>query len=121
MIDLTFEQHEAPEVLFNSQFIGRDEGQNVQDLIFQAIEKCEVDCRVTLSQNVVLSGGSTMFKGFTERLKSEVSNIINENGNSGLSLNFKEKPCRRYMSWIGAAILASLSSFESKWITKSEY
>ncbi len=34
MLDLTFEQHEAPEVLFNTQLIGRDEGQSIQDLLF---------------------------------------------------------------------------------------
>ena len=26
MLDLTFEQHEAPEVLYNTQLIGREEG-----------------------------------------------------------------------------------------------
>ena len=26
MLDLTFEQHEGPEVLFNTQLIGREEG-----------------------------------------------------------------------------------------------
>ena len=65
IVDLTFEQSQAPEVLFDTSLIGRDDGQNVQNLVSDALEKCEIDCRKTLSQNFVLSGGSTMFKGFS--------------------------------------------------------
>ncbi len=62
-----------------------------------------------------------MFSGFTSRLETEVNHLVNESENPSLKFQFSEKPYRRYMSWIGASILASLSSFESKWITKTEY
>ena len=51
-----------------------------------------------------------MFKGFSQRLEQELDGV-----------KVAEKPYRGYMSWIGAAILASLSSFESKWISKGDY
>jgi len=72
MIDLTFEQHAAPEVMFNTTLIGRDEGQNFQNLVTTALERCEVDTRKALSQNLILAGGTTMFKGFSQRLLHEV-------------------------------------------------
>lgn len=75
MIDLTSEQHEAPEVLFDTQKIGRDDGQNIQNLIISSIEKCDVDTRKILSQNVILAGGSTMFKGFSQRLLNEIGAV----------------------------------------------
>lgn len=115
IIDLCLELYQAPEVLFDtSALIGRDEGQTVQNLVVDALESCEVDTRRVLYENLVVCGGSTMFRGFTERLCEEVQSL-------GVKVQTKEKPYRRYMSWIGASILASLSSFESKWITKAEY
>jgi hypothetical protein len=62
-----------------------------------------------------------MFSGFTQRLEAEVGQIVSKSENPSLQFQYREKPYRRYMSWMGAAILASLSSFESKWITKAEY
>jgi actin-related protein len=34
--------------------------------------KCDVDVRKDLYSNIVLSGGSTMYKGIAERLNKEV-------------------------------------------------
>jgi centractin len=65
MIDLTFEQHNAPEVLFNTTHIGRDDGQNLQNLVANSLERCEVDNRKSLASNIILAGGTTMFRGFT--------------------------------------------------------
>jgi centractin len=65
MIDLKFEQHNAPEVLFNTTHIGRDDGQNLQNLVANSLEKCEVDNRKSLASNIILAGGTTMFRGFT--------------------------------------------------------
>ncbi|CAF3480989.1 unnamed protein product, partial [Rotaria sp. Silwood2] len=30
-------------------------------------------------------------------------------------------PDRKYSAWLGGSILASLSTFQSKWISKQEY
>lgn len=57
-----------------------------------------------------------MTRGFSERLIEEVERV-----KPYYEVKIIEKPYRRYISWMGASILASLSSFQSKWITKSEY
>ncbi len=59
-IEMTNEQHEAPEILFNTALIGRD-GESVQHLIVNALETCDIDTRKQLSENVILAGGSVSF------------------------------------------------------------
>ena len=57
----------APEMLFNTSLIGRD-GDSIQNLVLTAIDKCEIDSRKSLSKNIILAGGTTLFRGFPERL-----------------------------------------------------
>lgn len=71
--------------------------------MIDALEKSEIDCRAALQSNIILCGGSTMFKGFSNRLESELE-LLTENGSAQMII--KERPYRRYMSWIGAAVLA---------------
>jgi len=69
-----------------------------------------MDSRKALASSIVIAGGNTMFKGFTERLESEIDRLLKEN-QKGYTVNLIKKPYRRYISWIGASILSSLSSF----------
>ena len=39
------------------------------------IQNCPIDCRKTLYENIVLSGGTTMFAGFPTRLENEIVNL----------------------------------------------
>ena len=52
----------APELLFNPSMIG-DESEGVHNVLGYSITKSDTDLRRTLYQNIVLSGGSTLFKG----------------------------------------------------------
>ena len=42
------------------------------EMIYQSIMKCDLDVRKDLYANIVLSGGSTMFPGTTERVSKEL-------------------------------------------------
>ncbi|MCK5184150.1 MAG: actin, cytoplasmic 2, partial [Candidatus Heimdallarchaeota archaeon] len=106
----------APEVFFQPQQIGR-EAQALDDAIFQAINKCDVDLRRELYQNIVLSGGSTMFSGLKERLHKELTEQVPE----GIEVKIIAPPERRYSVWIGGSILSSLKTFQKMWVTKKEY
>jgi hypothetical protein len=52
----------APEILFNPELIGL-EISGVHQNIADSIQKTDVDLRRALYSNIVLSGGSTLFKG----------------------------------------------------------
>ncbi|MEA2070273.1 MAG: actin, cytoplasmic 2 [Asgard group archaeon] len=106
----------APEVFFQPQQIGK-EAQPLDDAIFQAINKCDVDLRRELYQNIVLSGGSTMFSGLKERLHKELTEQVPE----GIEVKIIAPPERRYSVWIGGSILSSLKTFQKMWVTKKEY
>jgi len=45
---------------------------SIQDLTYNSIQECDVDVRRDLYQNIILSGGSTMFEGIGERLLKEI-------------------------------------------------
>ena len=52
----------APELLFRPDLIG-EECEGIHEVLLFAIQKSDMDLRRTLFSNVVLSGGSTLFKG----------------------------------------------------------
>lgn len=43
------------------------------EITYQSILKCDVDIRKDLYNNIVMSGGTTMFPGIPERLSKEVT------------------------------------------------
>merc|ERR1719399_479637 len=65
------ERFRCPEVLFKPSFIGL-EHDGVHVLTYNSIMKCDVDIRKDLYNNIVLSGGSTMFSQIDERMKKEM-------------------------------------------------
>ena len=64
----------APEVLFRPDLIG-DEFEGLHEVLLYSILKSDLDLRKVLYQNIVLSGGSTLFKGFGDRLLGEIKKI----------------------------------------------
>jgi actin-related protein len=106
----------CPEALFQPMKLGK-EFAGVHELTFQSIMKCDVDVRKDLYGNIVLSGGTTMFPGIAERLNKEVVALAP----SSMKIKVIAPPERKYSVWIGGSILSSLSTFQTMWITKSEY
>ena len=46
-------------------------------VVDEAINSCPTEYRLRLYKNVVLSGGSTLFKGFDKRLQNALQSRIN--------------------------------------------
>lgn len=106
----------VPEVLFQPSLVGM-ESDGIHDMMHKSISTCDIDVRRDLYSNIVLSGGTTMFKGLEDRLQAEISNLA-----PALAKVKVVAPSeRKYSVWIGGSILSSLSSFEESWITKDEY
>ncbi|RHY01919.1 hypothetical protein DYB28_010266 [Aphanomyces astaci] len=85
--------------------------------ILQAILRADLDLRRTLFSQIILSGGSTLFPGFGDRLLSEVR----KKAPKDIKIRISAPPARQYSTWIGGSILASLATFKTMWITKAEY
>jgi actin-related protein len=87
------------------------------DLIYNSIMQTDLDIRKSLYENIVLSGGTTMFPGLAERLSKEIVKIAPP----AMKIKIISAEERKYSVWIGGSILSSLSTFQTSWITKQEY
>lgn len=61
----------APEALFQPGLTGK-EADGIAQMTFASIMRTDIDVRKDLYENIVLSGGSSMFKGIEERLRKDV-------------------------------------------------
>jgi actin beta/gamma 1 len=116
VITVGAERFRAPEALFQPQFLGLEQ-EGVHKLTFSSIMKCDVDIRKDLYGNIVMSGGTTMYKNIPERVQQEVKALAPDS----MTIKIIAPPERKYSVWIGGSILSSLSTFEEMWIKKEEY
>ncbi|CCI45484.1 hypothetical protein ABG067_006338 [Albugo candida] len=116
LLNIGAEKFRAPEVLFRPELIG-SECRGVHESLVQAIMKSDMDLRKTLFSQIILSGGSTLFPGFGDRLLAEVR----KQAPRDIKIRISAPPTRLHSTWIGGSILASLATFKNMWITKSEY
>ena len=80
-------------------------------VVTTSVGMCDVDLRPALYGNVVVTGGNTCLNGFNERLNRDLS--IKTPSTMRFKLIAANGPQeRRYGSWIGGSILASLGSFQ---------
>jgi centractin len=116
VLQLGSERFRAPEILFRPELKG-SEYPGAQNLLLNAINASDLDLRKSLFGDVVLSGGSTMFTGFGDRLLAEVKKIAPKD----VKIRISAPPDRHMSTWIGGSILASLGSFKNMWVSKEEY
>ncbi|KAL1982554.1 hypothetical protein VTN96DRAFT_1211 [Rasamsonia emersonii] len=102
-----------------SDFAAPTQAQTIPELIKSALNGVDVDIRPHLLANVVVTGASSLLYGFNDRLSQELMQSfpsprvrISAPGNTAE---------RRFGSWIGGSILASLGAFHQMWISKKEY
>ena len=110
------ERFRCPEILFQPSLIGY-EATGIHQQLFHSVMKCDVDIRENLYANIVLAGGSTMFEGIAERLTKELITLAP----STMKVKVIASPERKYSTWIGGSVLASLPTFQSTWISRQEY
>merc|ERR1719316_944176 len=116
VITVGSERFRVPEVLFKPAMIGK-EAEGIHRTVYDSIMKCDVDIRKDLYENVVMSGGSTMFEGIDKRLEKELQALAP----STMTIKISAPPERKYSVFIGGSILSSLSTFSTMWISKEEY
>lgn len=61
----------CPEVLFKPKLMGK-EVDGMHELVYKSILAADVDIRKNLYENIVMSGGTTMYQGIAERVTKEV-------------------------------------------------
>ncbi|RKP10874.1 actin-related protein [Thamnocephalis sphaerospora] len=110
------ERFRAPEILFNPELIG-EEYPGIHQTVVSSISRVDLDLRKSLFANVILSGGSTLCSGFGDRLLNEIKRLTVKD----VKIKIFAPPERKYSTWIGGSILASLGTFRKMWISSEEY
>ncbi|KAI3485291.1 hypothetical protein L1887_51404 [Cichorium endivia] len=116
VITIGNERFRTPEVLFQPAFLGL-EAAGIHETTYNSIMKCDLDIRKDLYGNIVMSGGTTMYAGISDRMQKEITALAP----SSMKVKIVAPPERKYSVWIGGSILASLSTFQQMWISKQEY
>jgi actin beta/gamma 1 len=115
-ITLGNERFRAAEVLFKPSLLGL-ECQGIHELVYQSLQAMDVDMRKDIVGNLVLAGGASLIQGFLERFNKEIVELLPINNRVKVSAPWD----RQFTVWVGGSIIASLSTFQSLWVTKEEY
>jgi centractin len=110
------ERFRAPEILFDPEIIGL-EWPGLHQIVVDAINRTDMDLRKALFGSIVLSGGSTMIKGFGDRLLHEVQRLAVKD----MRIKIFAPPERLYSTWIGGSILAGLSTFRKMYVSIDDW
>ena len=116
VITIVEERFKCAELLFKPHMNGF-EYDGIDKIIFDTINNSDIDYRKDFYSNIILSGGSTMFEGFPERIEKEINNLAPPK----MPVKIVAPPERKYSVWIGGSILASLAAFPQMVITNDEY
>lgn len=132
-IDVGYERFLGPELFFNPEIFSSDWLVPLPRIVDEVVQSCPIDTRRGLYKNIVLSGGSTMFKDFGRRLQRDVKRAvdnriaISEKLSEGriksvpLAVNVISHRMQRYAVWFGGSMLASTPEFYNVCHTKAAY
>lgn len=106
----------ASEALFQPSIIG-SHSPGLQQIVYKTVMDCDYDSRKELYANIVVSGGTSLFKNFPDRLQRELALLAPSTQRPSVYA----MPERLHCVWFGGSILSSLNTFHQMWITKEEY
>lgn len=93
--------------------------QTIIALIQSSLSQIDVDIRATMLAHIILTGGSSLYSGFAERMQQELTAAY---PGTKVRIAASSNPVeRKFGSWIGGSILASLGTFHQMWISRKEY
>jgi len=113
------ERFRCPELLFNPRLAKLDmEGIHLHS--YTSIMKCDKDSHRDLFSNIVLAGGSTLFKDMEKRIQYDLEKLLAEDNHSEYKVHITHPDKRGIAAWIGGSTLGGLTTFQS-WISKGKY
>merc|ERR1711892_945532 len=130
-VDVGYERFLGPEVFFHPEFCSADFQTSISETVDNVVQNAPIDCRRGLYKNIVLSGGSTMFKDFGRRLHRDVKKRCDaRTAFSDSQTGYKSTPTevqvishqmQRYAVWFGGSLLATTPEFYSVCHFKADY
>jgi len=124
-VDIGYERFLGPEIFFNPEIASSDFLTPLPDIVDAVIQNSPIDTRRGLYKNIVLSGGSTMFKDFGKRLQRDVKKFVDHRVKQAeilsqgrvqpkpIEVNVVSHRMQRFAVWFGGSMLASTNEFYS--------
>jgi len=130
-VDVGYERFLGPEIFFHPEFANPDFTVPISETVDSVVQNCPIDVRRDLYRNIVLSGGSTMFKDFGKRLERDIRKSVDgrlrvTEALSGatpkpIEVSVISHQMQRYAVWFGGSMLASTPEFYNVCHTKAQY
>lgn len=129
-IDVGYERFLAPEIFFNPEIYSSDFLTPLPNIVDGVIQSSPIDVRRGLYKNIVLSGGSTLYKDFGRRLQRDIRHMVDDRlrasealaggaaRSGGLDVQVITHKRQKYGPWFGGSLLASTPEFRSYCHTK---
>lgn len=130
-IDVGYERFLAPEVFFNPEIYSSDFLTPLPVVVDNVIQQSPIDVRRGLYKNIVLSGGSTLYKDFGRRLQRDIKHLVDARikasevrsrgaKSGGLEVQVISHKRQRHGPWFGGSLLGQTPEFRSYCHTKAE-
>ena len=131
-IDIGYERFLAPEIFFNPEIYSSDFLTPLPNVVDGVIQSSPIDVRRGLYKNIVLSGGSTLYKDFGRRLQRDIRHLVDARirasearsggaRSGGLDVAVVTHKRQRHGPWFGGSLLGQTPEFRSYCHTKAEY
>ncbi|TYJ25331.1 hypothetical protein E1A91_A07G042600v1 [Gossypium mustelinum] len=114
--DLTNERFLVPEMIFQPADLGMNEA-GLAECIVRAVNACHPYLHPVLYKSIILTGGSTLFPRFVERLEKDLRPLVPDDYQ--VNITTQEDPILGV--WRGGSLLASSPDYELMRVTKAEY
>ena len=86
-------------------------------MISEVINDSELEIKLKLFENIIVTGGSTLMNGFVGGLESDMNKVAPIEVKPGVIAI----PRRKESAWIGASIVSSISSLHPFCVSRHDY
>lgn len=129
-VDVGYERFLAPEIFFNPEIYSSDFLTPLPTIVDTVIQQSPIDVRRGLYKNIVLSGGSTLYRDFGRRLQRDIKHLVDARihasetrsggaKSGGLEVSVITHKRQRHGPWFGGSLLGQTPEFRSYCHTKA--
>uniref|UniRef100_A0A3B5LER3 Uncharacterized protein n=2 Tax=Xiphophorus couchianus TaxID=32473 RepID=A0A3B5LER3_9TELE len=115
-LQLANERFAVPEMLFHPSDIGIQE-MGIPETIADAVQSLPEEMHPHFYQNIVLTGGNSLFPGFRERLEAELRSLVP--AHLPVNVFLPENPV--CYSWEGGKLLAHSPDYDEMVVMREDY
>ena len=108
----------CPEILFRPSLINKS-GVGLSSLFIQSIEKCDMDIKEELLNNIILTGGTSQMHNLKERLNHDIVELLSSSFKDKVEIVKEDYFSKNINSCSGAALVSEF--LNNNFIYKADY